>query len=149
MRFFLISSNVIRFTCLRDYGEVIFANSSLPQLHTRDLDRPPWCYLIWGAPAVLAVATSAAYQASVLSVTEAGIFWTLSVAWIGLGCFINARLCGRIHCMIDGILLPALSIVGVLNVFSVISISWSLFWIIFFVILLGSFIFEWSWRRYY
>jgi hypothetical protein len=92
--------------------------------------------------------TSASYQASATSATEAGLFWTLSVAWIGIGCFINARFCGRVHCMIDGILFPALSVVGILNVLSVISISWSVFWITFFVMLLGSFVFEWSWGKY-
>ncbi len=50
--------------------------------------------------------------------------------------------------MIDGIIFPALSIVGLLNTISVISISWSTFWIIFFAILLASFAFELPWGRY-
>ncbi len=114
----------------------------------RDFESPPWCYLLWGAPAALAVVTSATYQASAISTMEAGALWTLSVAAIGVGCFINGLSYGRVHCMIDGILFPALSIVGLLNTLSLVSISWSLFWFVFLVMLLGSFMFEWSWRKY-
>jgi len=50
--------------------------------------------------------------------------------------------------MIDGILLPVLSVVGALDVLSVISIGWTVFWISFFVILVGSFIVEWAFGKY-
>jgi hypothetical protein len=148
-RIFLIFANPFS-VCMssRLWGGKHLSNSSLPQPQRRDLERAPWCYLLWGAPAVLATVASATYQASVISVTEAGLFWTLSVLWIGIGCLINARFCGRVHCMIDGILFPALSIVGILNVLSVISISCSLFWTVFLVMLAGSFLFEWLWGRY-
>ncbi len=141
---------VTRFSLMfaKPWRENYPVGSPLPQYRKRNLERPPWCYLLWGFPAVLAFATSSAYDQAALSVTEAGILWTLSVAWIGIGCFINGRLCGRVHCLIDGYFLPALSVVGVLNLLSVISISWNLFWISFFVILAGSFILELSWGKY-
>jgi len=126
----------------------LFARSPLPQFQERDLERAPWCYLLWGTPAVLAFATSVAYGKYVLSLPEAGIFWTVSVAWIGIGCFINGRFCGRVHCQIDGILFPALCVVGILKVATLISISWSLFWISFFVILAASFVIESFLGRY-
>ncbi|HVB11714.1 MAG TPA: hypothetical protein VNE86_01175 [Nitrososphaerales archaeon] len=123
-----------------------FADSS--SLQSRDFERPHWCYLLWGVPAVLAFATSSAYNQTALSITGAGALWTIAVAWIGIGCFINGRSCGRVHCMIDGILLPVLSVVGALDVLSVISIGWTVFWISFFVILVGSFIVEWAFGKY-
>lgn len=123
------------------------ANSS-PRFRSRDFERSPWCYLLWGAPTVLALVASSAYDQTALSAMGAGALWTVSVAWIGIGCFINARSCGRVHCMIDGILFPALSVVGALNVFAVISLSWNIFWTIFFVILIASFVAERIFGRY-
>ncbi len=124
---------------LRLWRSKYHSGSALPVINERNLEQPPWCYLLWGAPAVLAFVTSYGYDRYFLSVTEAGIFWTLSVAWIGIGCLLNGRFCGRVHCLIDGISFPLLAIIGVLNILSVIAISWSLFWASFFVILATSF----------
>ncbi|TMI11544.1 hypothetical protein E6H35_10265 [Candidatus Bathyarchaeota archaeon] len=99
-------------------------------------------------PVVLAVGASTAYDASVLSITARGVLWVAAVAWAGTGCLINGRSCGRVHCRIDGILFPILSIVGALNVLSVISFSWNLFWLAFIVILVASFVPEWTWKKY-
>ncbi len=104
--------------------------------------------MLWGVPIVLAVGASAAYGASLLSLTARGIFWVAAVAWAGIGCLINGRSCGRVHCRIDGILFPLLSIVGALNVLSIVSFDWNLFWLAFAVILVGSFVPEWTWRKY-
>jgi hypothetical protein len=122
--------------------------SKLPIINTRNLEQPPWCYVLWGVPALLAFVGSYAYSHSLLTVTEAGIFWTVSVAWIGTGCFLNGRSCGRVHCLIDGIAFSVLSFVGALGVISVIAINWSLFWAAFFVILAASFGVEFVWGRY-
>jgi hypothetical protein len=70
------------------------------------------------------------------------------VAWIGLGCFINGRSCGRVHCRIDGILLPLLAIIGVLNILSVVTIGWSIIWLAFVAIVVASFVPEFTWKRY-
>jgi hypothetical protein len=128
----------------RDYS----SKTPLPLVQKRDLANPPCCYLLWGVPGVVVFATFVAYDNSVISIDEAGLLWSISVAWAGIGCLVNAVSCGRVHCRVDGILLPALSIVGLLNALSVISIGWSLFWLCFFVILAGGFILEWSWRKY-
>ncbi len=114
----------------------------------RNFERAPWCYLLWGVPVVLAVGASAAYGASVLSLTARGLLWVTAVAWAGTGCLINGRSCGRVHCRIDGILFPILSILGALNVLSVISFDWNLFWLAFLLILVGSFVPEWTWKKY-
>jgi hypothetical protein len=116
--------------------------------HGRNFERPPWCYLLWGVPAVFAVAAAFAYQQSVITLTVAGIIWTSAVAWAGIGCLINARSCGRVHCIIDGIGFPLLALTGVLNVLSLVSFSWNLFWDAFLVILVISFIPELVWKRY-
>jgi hypothetical protein len=114
----------------------------------RNLESPPWCYLLWGVPAVLIFGGEAAYQSSVLSVTVAGFIWSLSVAWIGVGCFMNGRSCGRVHCRIDGIAMPLLAIIGLLITLSLIPLSWSVFWIAFWIILIASFVPEFLWKRY-
>jgi len=114
----------------------------------RNYEKAPWCYLLWGVPAVLAVGAIKAHNASLLSLTAAGVFWVTAVAWAGIGCLINGRSCGRVHCKIDGIFFPALAIVGVLNLVSVISFDWNLFWLAFLLILVGSFVPEWTWKKY-
>lgn len=114
----------------------------------RNYEKVPWCYLLWGVPAVLAVGANEAHAASILPLTPTGGLWVTAVAWAGIGCLINGRSCGRVHCRIDGVFLPLLSIVGALNVFSVISFDWSVFWLAFVVILVGSFVPEWTWKKY-
>ena len=121
---------------------------SLQLRKQRDLESVPWCYLLWGAPAVLATAASVAYGSYGLSLELAGVLWTASVAWVGVGCYINGRLCGRVHCRIDGILLPPLSVAGALNLLGLISFSWSDFWVAFAIILVASFVPEFTWKRY-
>ncbi len=89
-----------------------------------------------------------AYGESVLSLTARGVLWVAAVAWAGTGCLINGRSCGRVHCRIDGILFPLLAIVGALNVLSVISFDWNLFWLAFLAILVGSVVPEGTWKKY-
>jgi hypothetical protein len=120
------------------------SNTPLPLARRRDLASPPWCYLLWGVPAAIVLATFVAYDNSALTIGEAGLLWSVSVAWAGIGCLVNAVSCGRVHCRVDGILFPALSIVGFLNAFNVISIGWSLYWLFFFAILAAGFALEWS-----
>ena len=124
------------------------SGSALPIVHTRNLEQPPWCYLLWGVPALLVFVSSYAYGHAFLTVTEAGIFWTISVTWIGIGCFLNGRSCGRVHCLIDGIGFPALAVIGAFGVLSVLAINWSLFWLAFLAILAASFGAEFVWGRY-
>src|SRR5437867_7713057 len=71
-----------------------------------------------------------------------------AVGWIGTGCFINGRSCGRVHCRIDGIAFPLLSMVGVLNLLSIISFDWNNFVLAFLIILVSSFVPEWTWKKY-
>jgi hypothetical protein len=114
----------------------------------RNLERAPWCYLLWGVPVVVAIGASEAHDFAGLSITTTGALWVTAVAWAGIGCLVNGRSCGRVHCRIDGILFPALAIIGALNVLSVISFDWNLYWLAFIVILVASFVPEWTWKKY-
>ena len=87
-------------------------------------------------------------SASIISLTEAGTVWVVAVAWAGIGCYLNGRSCGRVHCRIDGIGFPVLAIFGGLNLLSIISFSWNWFWLAFIVILVVSFLPELTWKRY-
>ncbi len=103
-----------------------------------DLIRTSSVLWIWGAPVALLVGANAGWQARWLSFVTAGLLMTIATAWIGVACYFNGRRCGRTHCVIDGYLLPLLSIVGLLNVFRVTSLTWpsylNIFWL---VIILG------------
>ena len=114
----------------------------------KNYERAPWVYLLWGVPFAMTTATSVAFSANLISLTVAGALWTSSVGWFGVGCLINARSCGRVHCMIDGIAFPLLAAVGALNVLSVVSFSWNLFLGVFIVILVASFVPEFVWKKY-
>jgi len=101
---------------------------------------------LWCVPALIAIVGSLLYSKGILSLTLVGVVYTASVAWIGIGCFINGRICGRVHCKIDGIFFPLLSIFGILSVLGLIYLSWSLYWIVFFVILCSGFLIERLWK---
>jgi hypothetical protein len=127
--------------------ELPMGDSSKPS-RGRNYEAPPWCYLLWGVPAIILVGADAAYSASVLSATATGILFVVAVGWTGAGCFLNGRSCGRVHCRIDGIAFPTLSVVGVLNLLEIVSFSWSFFLLAFLIILAASFFPEMFWKRY-
>lgn len=114
----------------------------------RNFEAAPWCYLLWGVPFVIVIGAGIAYGNSLISLTARGILWVTAVAWAGTGCLINGRSCGRVHCRIDGIAFPLLALIGALNVLAVLSFDWNLFWLAFLLILVGSFVPEWTWKRY-
>jgi hypothetical protein len=122
--------------------------SSSQPFQGRNFEKAPWCYLLWGVPVVLVIGAGIAYGESAISLNARGVLWAMAVAWAGVGCLINGRSCGRVHCRIDGIAFPLLAMVGALNALSVISFDWNLFWLAFTVILVGSFVPEWTWKKY-
>ena len=58
-------------------------------------------------------------------------------------CLLNAVRRGRTHCWLNGTLLPALAVVGVLNVRTEASVEWSTYTSLLWVVVLLSFIVEW------
>jgi hypothetical protein len=113
-----------------------------------DLSRTPSIVWLLGVPVAIVITGSVLNGTHTLSLTGAGILWTVATAWIGVGCVINARHCGRVHCRIDGILFPLLSLVGLLNVLGLVSLNWNVYWAIFLVILGASFLLEVFWKKY-
>lgn len=97
--------------------------------------------LLWGIPIAFVILSEALMQAHEYPIVYAPILIT-STAWFGAGCFINGRICGRIHCKIDGMAMPVLSLLGLLSFFSLLPLSWNYYLGLFFLILVVSFISE-------
>jgi hypothetical protein len=108
----------------------------------QDLVRTRSFLWIWGVPGALLLAADGAWQAHRLPATSVGLLFTASATWIGIACYINGRRCGRIHCLIDGYLLPSLGLLGLLNVAGIISIRWQSYLNIFLLIVIASFVLE-------
>jgi hypothetical protein len=114
-------------------------SSSTPK--SRDLVRTSAALWIWYLPIVVVIVGSilstSVWNGHRLLATLTGVLLTLATAWIGVACYLNGRRCGRTHCKIDGILLPLLSLAGVLNLLGVTSFGWNVysdaFWIIVFI----------------
>lgn len=119
------------------------------KINAKDLEYTNFAFWMWWCPGLLAVIGGFAYSLRLLSLTMIGILWSTLVIWMGIGCFINGRHCGRVHCKIDGILFPVLGIVGFFEVFGIIAaFNWNYYWLIFFAILFGSFLVEALWKKY-
>lgn len=78
-----------------------------------------------GGPIALILIASVGDQTLWFSFTQTGFLMVLGTAWIGTTCLVNALRCGRVHCWVDGLLLPALAVVGILNLFGIIALPWS------------------------
>jgi hypothetical protein len=90
----------------------------------------------------LILITSALSQLDWLSFTQVGVLLILGTTWVGATCLVNAWRCGRAHCWVDGLLLPALSVVGGLNLLAIVSLPWSNYLSAFWLILLASIVLE-------
>lgn len=114
----------------------------------RDIAHTPSIVWLWGAPVAMVLTASVLNGIQILSLTGAGILWTIATAWMGIGCVINGRQCGRVHCRIDGVLLPLVSVIGLLDVVGIVSLNWNLYWAIVLAILAASFVPEILWKKY-
>jgi len=108
----------------------------------QDLVCTPAALLIWGLPIGLVIFATHVWHGYQLPATMTGIIVTIATAWIGVACYVNGRRCGRTHCKIDGILLPLLSLVGVLNLLGVTAFSWNAYSDALWIILLLSLVLE-------
>ena len=61
----------------------------------------------WGIP-VLAMILSSSLRYGVAWI------WPISLAWLGVACFLNAKRCGRTHCFITGPFFIALAVAAAL-----------------------------------
>lgn len=124
-----------------------------PDFRRRDYSlRPFSAVLLWGVPVGTIVLASVFYSIGSLPPRPAAALFTLATVWIGVGCLLNARACGRTHCLIvAGGFLP-LSAVGAANVLGYLSFSWDphgVYWLAFTVILVAAFATEFCWTPYY
>jgi hypothetical protein len=109
--------------------------------------RPVPAVVWWGLPLTVGLASNLLH----LRLTDAAWIWSVAMAWMGIGCLLNARRCRRLHCFIAGpaFLLgaaaAALIAAGVIHMGSH-ALSYVTF--VVFALALLSFIPEMVWRRY-
>lgn len=123
-----------------------------PAVRSVDLARGRTFLLLWGAPIALILATSLANGLDALAVRPAAVLWTIGTGWIAAGCLVNARRCGRVHCIIAGTLLLPLTAVAVAYDLRLLSFTWSFngaFWAVFWGVIVLAFAVEFCGRPYY
>ncbi len=109
--------------------------------------RPMYCLMWWVLPVGIAVVGDhlpIGSQATIL-------VWTTALAWMALGCFLNARRCHRRHCYFAGPILLAGALAAGLQAAGVLRLGsdslnvtlWSTF-----VLLLLSWLPEIIWSKY-
>jgi hypothetical protein len=60
--------------------------------------QPLGAVLWWGLPIVIGIAAGPLQ----LPLADAAFIWAAAFAWMGTGCVLNARRCGRLHCFFSG-----------------------------------------------
>lgn len=58
------------------------------------LKRPLAAILLWGVPLAAGWTADAILHAGTLT----DVIWAIALAWMGVGCTLNARQCHRLHC---------------------------------------------------
>ena len=90
-------------------------------------------YLVaWGIPSIVLV------TAGLLDPAPRALVWTGALIWMGAGCLINARRCGRIHCRYTGPYYLAMIVPVALLGAGVISFGAWAWWVLGAMILLGA-----------
>jgi len=103
---------------------------------------------IWGLPiAIIIIAPLGTSQGWWPLSTEI-ILWSVGVAWIGIACYINGKRCSRLHCKILGVALPILGIIGILVALNILAVTTNTLNLIFWILLIGSFVPEFFWKKY-
>jgi hypothetical protein len=109
---------------------------------TRDLARGWNVVLFWAGPVVWIIAATSLGESIPLPFAEFGILLLLGTVWLGGMCLYNALRCGRAHCWVDGLLLPALAGVGLLNLVHIVGFPWTTYLEILWAIVIGSVVLE-------
>ncbi len=125
--------------------------SNTNDLATRSADllrSPVSAFLWWCLPLALGVLA----QPLGLPYRATASVWTLSFAWMATGCFLNARRCHRIHCLISGPAFLAGAVgAGMLAMGAFGTNSHALSYVISstFAVVMASFVPEIFWRKYF
>jgi len=114
---------------------------------TKDWARSPAGYLIaWGIPSIVLVA------AGLLVPAPRALAWAGILAWMGAGCLLNARRCGRTHCRYTGPYYLAMIVPVALLGAGVVPFGAWAWWVLGAMILLGGkviwLVTETLWGRY-
>ena len=65
----------------------------------QDLVRKPVsAFLWWYLPSAIALTTTAVR----MTLLETAAIWSVAFTWMGVGCFLNAIRCHRLHCYVSG-----------------------------------------------
>jgi len=86
----------------------------------RDYGRSIAVVWLWVVPIMGLIAASALVNTNRTSLPVAGGAFVAGTLWIALGCLLNARHCGRLHCRLAAIAYPVLAAVGVAYVAGVV-----------------------------
>lgn len=108
----------------------------------RDFARGALGIALWGAPIGVLVAASAIGSLGLATPEVVGALWVGGSAWLGGTCLVNAIRCGRTHCWIMGVLLPALGVVGLTTLAGWTDVPWSWYATSLWVIIIGAFVCE-------
>src|SRR5260370_41788536 len=106
---------------LNKSDELPVIDSPGPSPPSRDLARGRRILWFWGGPLALVLWGSVGSQTHLLSFMQVGVLLILGTAWFGVSCRMNALRCGRAHCWVNGLLLPALAVVGGLNLLAMVA----------------------------
>ena len=101
---------------------------------------------VWGLPILVIVGGS--YFAD----RPQAVIWSLSLVWMGIACFANARRCGRVHCRFTGPYYLLLLIPVLLHGFGFVSFGAYAWWVLGALILVGGKVIWWAteamWGKY-
>ena len=127
---------------LNKSDELPVIDSPRPSPASRDFARGRRVLGFWGGPLALVLWGSVGSQTHLLSFMQVGVLLILGTAWFGTSCLMNALRCGRAHCWVNGLLLPALAVVGGLNLLGIVALPWSSYLSAFWLVLLASIVLE-------
>ena len=114
----------------------------LPGSRRRDLSRGVRGWVLWGLPIALLLVASALGGASRIPPQVEGILLVLGTLIFGALCLGNAIRCGRVHCWVDGTVLPGVAVLGAAILLGGIGSSWNTYIGVVWGVVLASFVIE-------
>jgi hypothetical protein len=110
----------------------------------RDLGHSVAVVWLWGVPVAALVATSVLANTNRIALSLAGSLFVAGTVWIAVGCWLNARHCGRVHCRLASVHYPVLAADGTLYVAGLIQVPyfWDWYWAAFSLVLIAGFALE-------
>ena len=98
--------------------------------------------VLWYIPIALAAT-------GLFMVSQRGRLWPLAFAWAGVGCVLNAKSCGRVHCTFTGPLYLLVALLGLLSSAGIWRMGWGWLWTGAIIGTIISFVPEWRGSIYW